>query len=74
MIAASSLYFGYDSAGQHVAAAMGVPVVSVFKGFANERMLARWTPHGPGPVTLLRADRFQDPSRLLDAAVQALSL
>ncbi|MBA3974695.1 MAG: hypothetical protein C0504_10835 [Candidatus Solibacter sp.] len=74
MIAASSLYFGYDSAGQHVAAAMGVPVVSVFKGFANQRMLARWTPHGPGPVTVLRADRFQDSSSLLDAAVKALTL
>lgn len=74
MIASSSLYFGYDSAGQHVAAAMGVPVVSVFKGFANERMLARWTPHGPGPVTVLRADRFTDPALLLDAAIKALSL
>lgn len=74
MIAASKLYFGYDSAGQHVAAAMGVPVVSVFKGFANERMLARWTPHGPGPVTVLRADQFQDSSSLLEAAVKALSL
>jgi hypothetical protein len=74
MIAASSLYFGYDSAGQHVAAAMGVPVVSVFKGFANERMLARWTPHGPGPVTVLRADQFQDSSSLLETTVKALSL
>lgn len=74
MIAASNLYFGYDSAGQHVAAAMGVPVVSVFNGFANERMLARWTPHGPGPVTVLRADQFQDSVALLEAAINALSL
>jgi len=74
MIAASKLYFGYDSAGQHVAAAMGVPLVSVFKGFVNERMLARWTPCGPGPVTVLRADRFANDDELLAAAVRALSL
>lgn len=58
MIAASGVYFGYDSAGQHVAAALGVPLVSVFNGFASERMLARWTPEGPGPITILRADGF----------------
>jgi len=43
-IAQSRLYVGYDSAGQHVAAAAGVPLVSVFKGYACERMLSRWSP------------------------------
>ena len=42
----SRLYVGYDSAGQHVAAAAGVPLVSVFAGYACERMLARWRPDG----------------------------
>jgi ADP-heptose:LPS heptosyltransferase len=46
-IAQSRLYVGYDSAGQHVASAMGVPLVSVFTGFACDRMLARWRPNGP---------------------------
>ncbi|MBV9763806.1 MAG: hypothetical protein JOZ48_03085 [Acidobacteriaceae bacterium] len=41
----SSLYVGYDSAGQHVAAAGGVPLVSIFTGYACERMLARWRPN-----------------------------
>lgn len=74
MVAESNLYFGYDSAGQHVAAAMGVPLVTVFKGFVNERMLARWTPCGPGPVTVLRADRFASEDELLAAAERALTL
>lgn len=74
MIAASSLYFGYDSAGQHVAAALGVPLVTVFKGFTSERMLARWSPCGPGPVTVLRADKFNDGQDLLTATINALSL
>ncbi len=43
----SSLYVGYDSAGQHVAAAARVPLVSVFTGHPCERMLARWRPTGP---------------------------
>jgi ADP-heptose:LPS heptosyltransferase len=74
MIAASRCYAGYDSAGQHVAAALGVPVVTVFRGFPCERMLARWTPSGPGPVTLLRADRFQDHQDLLRAVRDAIKL
>ncbi len=46
-IVQSSMYVGYDSAGQHVAAAAGVPLVSVFKGFASPRMLSRWRPGMP---------------------------
>jgi hypothetical protein len=56
-IARSRLYVGYDSAGQHVAAACGVPLVAVFAGFPNERMLARWRPTGRGRVEVVRADR-----------------
>lgn len=53
MIAASSFYAGYDSAGQHVAAALGIPLFTAFAGFPCERMLARWTPHGEGPRTVV---------------------
>jgi ADP-heptose:LPS heptosyltransferase len=45
-IVQSRLYVGYDSAGQHVASAMNVPLVSVFTGYACDRMLARWRPDG----------------------------
>jgi ADP-heptose:LPS heptosyltransferase len=44
IIAASRLYVGYDSAGQHVAAAAGVPLISIFAGFPAPRMFARWRP------------------------------
>ena len=43
-IVQSACYVGYDSAGQHVAAAGGVPLVSVFTGHASERMFHRWRP------------------------------
>jgi ADP-heptose:LPS heptosyltransferase len=45
-IAASHLYIGYDSAGQHVAAACGVPLISIFAGYPVERMFYRWRPVG----------------------------
>lgn len=47
-IGRSRLYVGYDSAGQHVAAACGVPRVTVFQGYSSDRFLARWHPDGPG--------------------------
>ena len=46
IIAASRLYVGYDSAGQHVAAAAGVPLISIFAGFPAARMFDRWRPTG----------------------------
>ena len=45
-IARSKLFIGYDSAGQHVASAAGVPLIAIFKGFASERTLSRWRPNG----------------------------
>jgi len=49
-IMAGGMYFGYDSAGQHVAAATRVPLVSVFCGYASDRMFARWKPSGDGII------------------------
>jgi ADP-heptose:LPS heptosyltransferase len=46
LIAASKLYIGYDSAGQHVASAAGVPLLSVFAGFPCARFFDRWRPKG----------------------------
>jgi ADP-heptose:LPS heptosyltransferase len=52
----SRLYFGYDSAGQHVAAASGVPLVTLFAGYACENTFARWRPWGSGPIHIVKAD------------------
>lgn len=56
MIAASDFYAGYDSAGQHAAAAAGVPLVCVFRGYACDRALLRWAPDGPAPATVVRGE------------------
>jgi hypothetical protein len=45
-IACADIYVGYDSAGQHLAAALGVPTLSIFVEAAGPRHALRWTPRG----------------------------
>jgi len=71
IIAASRLYVGYDSAGQHAAAACGTPLVSVFAGFASPRMFDRWRPTGPGPIEVVRVD-VPEPREVLDRTLAAV--
>lgn len=46
LMARSDLYVGYDSAGQHAAAALGIPLISIFAGAVNDRFFERWRPDG----------------------------
>jgi ADP-heptose:LPS heptosyltransferase len=66
IIAGASFYVGYDSAGQHVAAACGIPLLSIFAGFPAPRMFDRWRPKGnvirvenPDPEEILRRVRSE---------------
>ncbi len=70
-IVQSRLYVGYDSAGQHVAAAAGVPLVSVFSGFASDRMLSRWSPDTPDSRIVVV--RESDESSVLNRTLAAIS-
>jgi len=72
VIAASKLYVGYDSAGQHIAAACGVPSISVFAGFPAPRMFDRWRPVGPN-CQVIRVDR-PDPAETIERVREALGL
>jgi ADP-heptose:LPS heptosyltransferase len=69
-IARSRVYVGYDSAGGHVASACGIPLVSIFAGFASERMLQRWSPPG---AHVLRADDYDVAHALVRAASTLVS-
>jgi len=71
IIAASKLYVGYDSAGQHVAAATGVPLITIFAGFPSARMFERWRPAAPN-VTVIRSDS-RDPEECLARVKEALA-
>lgn len=68
-IARSALYVGYDSAGGHVAAACGIPMVSIFGGSVSERMFHRWRPTGPGSVKIVRVSA---PAQTLNETIAAL--
>ena len=68
----SDLYIGYDSAGQHVAAACGVPLVSIFAGFPSDRFLARWRPWGIGQIEIVTV-KNETPAAALVRAVEALA-
>jgi ADP-heptose:LPS heptosyltransferase len=54
----SGLYVGYDSAGGHVAAACGVPMISIFAGAVCERMFQRWRPTGQGTIEIIRPENM----------------
>jgi ADP-heptose:LPS heptosyltransferase len=56
LISESDLYIGYDSAGQHIAAALGVPCIDIFAGYSSKRMMDRWRPTGPAEVILVDAE------------------
>jgi hypothetical protein len=71
VIARSRLYAGYDSAGQHVAATCGVPLVTVFAGAPCRRFEERWRPFGPGPAQVIRADACT-PETVLAETLQAV--
>jgi ADP-heptose:LPS heptosyltransferase len=56
LVAESDLYVGYDSAGQHIAAALGVPCIDVFAGFSSPRMIERWRPAGKAETRVVVVD------------------
>ncbi|HKQ05325.1 MAG TPA: glycosyltransferase family 9 protein [Blastocatellia bacterium] len=74
LIAQSDFYVGYDSAGQHIAAAAGTPGVTVFAGYSSPRMLDRWRPTGSAASHIIAVDpsRAVDAGEILSATLAAL--
>lgn len=56
IISQCDLYLGYDSAGQHAAAALGIPLITIFKGAPSNRFRYRWSPSGLGEIEIIDAD------------------
>jgi len=52
LISASDCFIGYDSCGQHIAAATGTPAVIIFAGAPSQRFLRRWAPAVPHSRTI----------------------
>jgi ADP-heptose:LPS heptosyltransferase len=64
VISQCDLYAGYDSAGQHAAAACGIPLITIFAGAPSERFRERWAPCGPGRIHVIDASAL-DPAACL---------
>ncbi len=52
MICAADCFVGYDSCGQHLAAATGTPAVIIFAGAPSSRFIERWAPAAGSNVTI----------------------
>lgn len=65
IISQCDFYTGYDSAGQHAAAAASVPLISFFAGAPSERFRQRWSPAGPGRIQVIDSDSLT-PRECLD--------
>ena len=52
-LAGCGLAVSYDSVGHHLAAALGVPLVTAFTGHPDQRFATAWSPQGPGKVTVV---------------------
>jgi hypothetical protein len=72
LVGVADLHVGYDSQGQHFAAALGTPGVTLFVPTGGERFFRRWSPHGPGPTRIVRVEvGTADALPFADAALQA---
>jgi len=55
LINLSDCYIGYDSLGQHLTAALGRDVITIFAGYHSELFPERWRPMGKGKIRLVKA-------------------
>ena len=62
VIAQSDEYIGYDSAGQHIAAAVETPCLTIFAGSNNMRFLRRWSAFGQNSCQIVHVDTLNDPN------------
>ena len=72
VIAASDLFCGYDSAAGHIAAALGVPGIDVFRGAVSERMMQRWSPWGRRPAQVVDVASSEGDAQTLARVVELL--
>jgi ADP-heptose:LPS heptosyltransferase len=63
LIAECDEFVGYDSACQHISAALGVPTCTVFAGSNNPRFVRRWRATGPAATEVIHVDTIGRPRR-----------
>ena len=66
-VSGSDLYVGYDSAAGHVAAALGIDVITVFAGAAADRMIDRWRPWGRNRTDVVPVRGDSTPAEVIES-------
>ncbi len=64
LIAGSDEFIGYDSACQHIAAALAVPTITVFAGSNNPHFIRRWTACGNTSCKVVHVDTLGHPDQI----------
>ena len=64
LIAKSDEFIGYDSACQHIAAALGTPCITIFAGSNNMRFIRRWSAYGQKSSHIVHVNTLTDPSSI----------
>jgi hypothetical protein len=64
IIAHCDEYIGYDSACQHIAAALQTPCLTIFAGSNNMRFIRRWSAFGPNNCRIVHVDTLTDPTAI----------
>jgi ADP-heptose:LPS heptosyltransferase len=72
LIGVSDLYVGYDSAGGHLASALGVPVITVFAGAPNQKMQERWSPWGCATTNVVSVSPNEEVNSVLGRVEELL--
>lgn len=63
---------GYDSAGGHLAAALGVAGIDIFAGASSARMIERWRPWGERPATVIEVEPGHTSEQVIEALRERL--
>jgi ADP-heptose:LPS heptosyltransferase len=64
LIEKSDEFIGYDSACQHIAAALGTPCITIFAGSNNMRFIRRWSAYGQKSSHIVHVNTLTDPSSI----------
>ncbi len=64
LISESDEYIGYDSACQHIAAALKTPCLTIFAGSNNMRFIRRWSAFGSNSCKIVHVDTLSNPSSI----------
>ncbi len=66
LIQQSNEFIGYDSACQHIAAALGIITYTIFAGSNNPRFVKRWNATGENKTEIIHVDTLTNPSLFND--------